>query len=596
MADREKAGHHAVSENAQPMSSERLLELYDRVADAPDAVEQLRKFVLDLAVRGKLVEQEEGDEPAFALLERIADEKQKLLKAKTIRKPKAVGPLNSDEIPYAIPNGWEWVQIAQIGVISPRNEADDDMPASFVPMPKIAAELGVPHNHEVRRWGEIKKGYTHFAEGDVGLAKITPCFENGKSTVFRNLTGGIGAGTTELHIVRPIFVNADFVLVFLKSPQFIETGIPRMTGTAGQKRVPTDYFIGSPFPLPPLAEQNRIVAKVNDLMALLDRLETTRTKRETTRDRLTTASLGRLTAPDIIEKELPTHARFALDNLHELTTRPDQIDGLRQTILNLAVRGLLVEQDPNDEPASELLRRIAEAKVAAKYDTRDRRIKQAPIPKPESLPIDLPAGWSVQSFENLFLFIDYRGKTPPKTSEGVPLITAKNVRMGCLNREPREFVSQNTFENWMTRGLPQPGDLFFTTEAPLANICLNNITEPFALAQRVICFQPYGEINTRYLMFAIMSDVMQDLISEYSTGLTAKGIKAAKLKPLALPIPPLAEQHRIVAKVDALMALCTQLTAGLVQADTSRARLFDKLLNEALPSDVPSKEAPQCPS
>ncbi len=90
-----------------------------------DAVERLRKFVLDLAVRGKLVEQDEGDEPAFVILERIADEKQKLLKAKTIRKPKAVGPLDADEIPYAIPNGWEWVQIAQIGVISPRNEADD---------------------------------------------------------------------------------------------------------------------------------------------------------------------------------------------------------------------------------------------------------------------------------------------------------------------------------------------------------------------------------------------------------------------------------------------------------------------------------------
>jgi type I restriction enzyme, S subunit len=95
---------------------------------------------------------------------------------------------------------------------------------------------------------------------------------------------------------------------------------------------------------------------------------------------------------------------------------------------------------------------------------------------------------------------------PPKTKEGIPLITAKNVRMGYLNREPREYISKPTFKTWMMRGFPEIGDLFFTTEAPLANICVNNIKEPFALAQRVICFQPYGKIDTKFLMFAIMSD------------------------------------------------------------------------------------------
>ena len=116
----------------------------------------------------------------------------------------------------------------------------------------------------------------------------------------------------------------------------------------------------SPFPLPPLAEQHRIVAKVDELMALCDRLEEARKTREETRDKLTAASLARLTAPDTTPEDFPAHAAFALEALPALTTRPDQIKTLRQTILNLAVRGKLVEQDPADEPAVQLLKRIEE--------------------------------------------------------------------------------------------------------------------------------------------------------------------------------------------------------------------------------------------
>ncbi len=564
------------------MNAERLLAHYERIADAPDVIVRCRRFILDLAVRGKLVPQDPNEEPAPDLLKRIAAEKARLMKAGEIRNPKALPSLTANDTPFSLPPNWRWSQIAEIGVLSPRNDAADDASASFVPMPMIAAEYGVANQHEVRPWDEIKKGYTHFAEGDVALAKITPCFENGKSTVFRNLAGGMGSGTTELHVVRPLFVSPDYILIFFKCPHFIETGIPRMTGTAGQKRVPTEYFANSPFPLPPLAEQHRIVAKVDELMALCDRLEAARTEREATRDRLAAASLARLNAPDPDRAAFQEHARFALNHLPRLTTRSEQIKHLRQTILNLAVRGKLVPQDPKDEPASELLKRIAAGKAKRKRTTGDTRIKFEPDPKPDELPLALPPGWAVQSFENLFLFIDYRGNTPPKTDEGIPLITAKNIRMGYLNREPREYISAKTFKMWMTRGFPQIGDIFFTTEAPLANVCLNDISEPFALAQRAICFQPYARIDTKFLMLALMSNVMQSLIDARATGMTAKGIKAANLKPLPIPFPPLAEQHRIVAKVDELMALCDRLEASLATGDDTRRRLLDALLAEAL--------------
>lgn len=326
------------------MNAELLLAHFDGISDAPDAVPRLRRFVLDLAVRGKLVEQDLNDEPVPALLNRIRREKIKLIERGNVRKQKPLVPLDSGEIPFSVPVSWQWSQLAEVGFINPRNSAEDGGQASFVQMSSISAEYGVANAHEVRPWGDIKSGFTHFAEGDVALAKITPCFENGKSTVFRNLEGGIGAGTTELHVVRPVFVAADYILIFLKSPYFIESGIPIMTGTAGQKRVSTEYFAYSPFPLPPEEEQHRIVAKVDELMALCDRLGP-HSANEIRRDQLAASTHHHLNNGADAEA-LRSHAQFFIGHLPRLTARPDQVKQLRQTVLNLAVRGKLVPPRP----------------------------------------------------------------------------------------------------------------------------------------------------------------------------------------------------------------------------------------------------------
>ena len=386
------------------MSIDFLFDDFDRLIQSPESVHRLRRFILDLAVRGKLVPQDPNDEPASELLKRIAAEKVRLVKAGEIRKQKAIPALTVKDTPFTLPANWKWSQIAEIGVLSPRNDATDDTLASFVPMPMIATDYGVASNHQVRRWGDIKKGYTHFAAGDIGLAKITPCFQNGKSTVFRNLTGGLGSGTTELHIVRPLLVNPNFIVLFLKCPYFIETGIPKMTGTAGQKRVPAEYFANSPFPLPPLDEQQRIVAKVDELMALCDRLEAARSEREATRDRLAAASLARLNAPDPDPAMFQHDVAFALNNLTPLTTRPDQIKALRQTILNLAVRGKLVPQDPNDEPASELLKRITAERNDLVARKAMRREKSLPAISSDEPPFKVRSGWEWSTYRRCGAF------------------------------------------------------------------------------------------------------------------------------------------------------------------------------------------------
>lgn len=574
--------------NANTTSAEQqLLALYDRISDSPDSIPRLRRLVLDLAVRGKLVEQNPDDEPASELLERIAAEKARLLEAGKIRKkvaqePKMVAPA------YELPTSWRWVPLGSIAYYdagTKRESSSLDQSRWLLELEDVEKETGHLLNRLTVADRAPKSTKSEFQTGDILYGKLRPYLT--KVLV----ADEPGYSTTEIVSVRPfIDMCPEYFALSLRRPEFVEY-VTRLGQGTKMPRLRTEDAVVSPFPLPPFAEQHRIVAKVEELMALLGRLEATRTVAESNRDRLTAASLNRLTAPDATPESFPDHAHFALDALPDLTIRTDQIQSLRQTILNLAVRGKLVEQNPADEPAPELLKRIAEAKTETKRETRDARIKLAPNPEVDALPIVLPTSWSVQSFENLFLFIDYRGKTPPKTTCGVPLITAKNVRMGKLNREPREYIAEHTFQTWMTRGCPKFGDLFFTTEAPLANICLNDITENFALAQRVICLQPYGETNTRYMMFAIMSDVIQDLIIEYSTGLTAKGIKSAKLKPLPLPVPPIAEQHRIVAKVDELMALCDRLEAALTTANTAKQRLLEALLYEALAGDANNREA-----
>lgn len=337
--------------------------------------------------------------------------------------------------------------------------------------------------------GEIKKGYTHFAEGDVGLAKITPCFENGKSTVFRNLTGDFGSGTTELHILRPVLVDPDYVVLFMKSPQFIESGILRMTGTAGQKRVSSEYFTSSPFPLPPLAEQHRIVAKVDELMALCDRLEEARKTREESRDKLTAASLARLTALDTTPEDFPAHAAFALEALPALTTRADQIKTLRQTILNLAVRGRLVKQDPTDEPASNLLEKAKED--IAEYGQANG-VRPAKVDKIGDFPFDLPSGWAWTRLASIFRVVtDGDHQPPPRVDSGVAFLTIGNVSGGTLEFDGCRRVPQEYFDALPRYRTPSAGDLLYTVVgATFGRPVVVDDHEPFCVQRHIAILKP----------------------------------------------------------------------------------------------------------
>ena len=243
--------------------------------------ESLKKSILQEAVQGKLVPQDPNDEPASVLLERIRAEKQALIKAGKIKKDKNESIIfrrdNShyekrgseevcidDEIPFEIPDTWEWCRIGSLLQVNPRNNLSDDTDAGFVPMVLIKDGFNNEHSFEERKWGKIKSGFTHFANNDVIVAKITPCFQNRKSAVIANLPNGIGAGTTELHVLRDVTSQLcmQYILLLFKTNEFIKNGVKNFSGTAGQQRIGKDFISNYLIPLPPVKEQERIVNSV----------------------------------------------------------------------------------------------------------------------------------------------------------------------------------------------------------------------------------------------------------------------------------------------------------------------------------------------
>ena len=250
--------------------------------------DKLKKSVLQEAIKGKLVPQLAEEGTAQDLLEQIKLEKQKLVKEGKLKKSvlndsvifrgddnkyyEKIGKRCVDiteEIPFSIPANWKWVRIRDVFQLNPKNEADDETLAAFIPMKKVSAGYKSDFTFDLVKWGNIKKGFTHFANGDVAFAKITPCFQNRKSAIFHGLPNGIGAGTTELKVLRPYgnTIGRWYLLYFLESPYFIDEAT--FKGTANQQRIIVGYLENKLFPLPPRKQQQRIVEKIEQLMQLL---------------------------------------------------------------------------------------------------------------------------------------------------------------------------------------------------------------------------------------------------------------------------------------------------------------------------------------
>ncbi|MFH4615507.1 restriction endonuclease subunit S [Vibrio diabolicus] len=558
-------------------------------------VKKLRELILELAVRGKLVPQDPNDEPASVLLERIAAEKAKLVKAKKIKKQKSLGQVSKDEELFDTPTGWAWTRISEIAEISPRNSTtDDDAEVSFVPMPLITTNYDGSHGSEKRIWKEIKKGYTHFQDGDIALAKITPCFENSKAAVFSGLEGGVGAGTTELHVARPLSdcINPLFVLLYLKAPIFLKVGETKMTGSAGQKRVPKDFFSENPLPFPPSNEQHRIVAKVDELMTLCDQLEQQTEASIEAHQVLLTTLLDTLTNSVDADELMQNWARIS-EHFDTLFTTEESIDQLKQTILQLAVMGKLVPQDPSDEPAAKLLKRVAEEKAQLVKEKKIKKQKALPPISEDEKPFELPNGWEwcrVGSISNL------KGGFAFKSKDFVTNSIYQVIRMGNIRpdnlrlSESPAYIPQQIAEEAKDYKLVS-GDILLTMTGTkgkrdyLYSLLINEkdiVSNQLFLNQRLCNIQPIF-VAPSFVNMVIKADIVLDAIFTKSTGTANQAnISMDAIKNWVLPVAPLAEQHRINDMVNELMDVCDHIKTRLVDLQATQLKLTDTIIEQAV--------------
>jgi type I restriction enzyme S subunit len=566
------------------MTPELLFSHFERVNDAPGAIPRLRRFILDLAVRGRLSEQDSKDEPASRLLQRIRAERAALTRGGRTRQ---IDSLEPTEIcgPYTIPETWEWVSIGET----------------------LNSHLGggTPAKSNSAYWGG---GILWASVKDVGKAKyiddtVDRITEAGLIDSSSNLippgnlivVTRMGLGKISINRV-PIAINqdlralslsrlvsVDYAYIFFKTHGFGGTGLT-------VKGIKVEELLNIPFPLPPYEEQNRIVAEVDSLMALLDQLDKVRMERESHRDRLAVTFLRRLSKPSGEARALRKSISSYIQNLPRITVCPGQIQKLRQTVFSLAVRGLLVAQEPSDEPASELIARIDNERSRllrqgypnASESRVQLRKQQAQI-LPENLE-SIPNGWQWATLMQCSaLIVDCHNKTAPYSNSGIMLVRTTNVREGRLNLNQVKFVSEDVYERWSARYRPAPGDLLITREAPMGEVCIIPEGMKVCLGQRMMLVNlvPYT-IDPKFMLLSLRDPRLMERVQDKPVGATVQHLRVGGVETLLVPVPPLAEQHRIVAKVEELMALCDRLEEQLTISQLERRRLLEAVLGEAI--------------
>ena len=477
--------------------------------------QELKNSILQLAIQGKLVEQRPEEGTAEELYRQIQQEKLKLIKEGKIKKEKPLPEIAEDEKPFDIPDSWKWVRLNDvINLLSGSDLTPDKYNSLEEGIPYITGASNLDDNKLIiNRWTLSPNNIAH--KGDLLLTcKGTVC----KTVILEE---------QEVHIARQLMSITPIVIDIQYLQFYIQSQVEGLKAKA-KSMIPgieRNNVLQLAFSLPPLAEQKRIVAKIEELLPLIDRYEK------------------------------------AWNRLEEFNKRfPDD---MQKSILQLAIQGKLVEQRPEEGTGEELYQQIQQEKQKLIKEGKIKKEKPLPEITEEEKPFDIPESWKWVRLNSIYNFIDYRGKTPTKKQHGIRLIGSANIRNGYLDFSKEDvYISEEEYLTRKSRGLTKNGDILFITEGgSMGYAAINTWVGECSCGQRVITLQAYSLdliANPLYLRF-IQSTFFQKEIRERKTGSAAQGIKGDTMKKVLIPLPPLAEQKRIVAKLEELLQLCEKL-------------------------------------
>lgn len=544
-----------------------LVQHFELMATAPGGVAKLRELILTLAVQGKLVPQDPRDKPASELLKQIRAERAFQIAEGKAKRGKPLAELTEEDQPFAIPRTWCWVRLGEVTNYGSPVKAGALAPDTWVldmeDIEKSSGRLLQKLRFCDRPALSDKNSFT---TGDVLYGKLRP-YLNKVMVADEN-----GVCTTEIIPFRCYGeYEPGYFRLALSSPYFLDYVNARSYGMK-MPRLGTDDARNAALPLPPLAEQARIVTRVEELMRLCDALEAKGQLEAAQHAQLVQTLLGALTASATPE-ELADNWKRVATHFDSLLDRPEAIDALEQTILQLAVRGLLVPQDPNDEPASELLKKIRAEKDRLIAEGKIKRERQlAPI-EAEDEPFELPGGWQWVRFGQIATIAS--NLVPPAQHQRKLQVAPDCIEKGTGRLLQKRTVAQA--EIISPNHLFKPGQILYSKIRPSLSKAVLVDFEGLCSADM---YPIESMLDSDYLLMYILSQPFLDQVKVAENRVKMPKLNQEALVLFAVALPPLAEQSRIVARVESLRRLCADLRQRLAASQTTQAHLAEALVDE----------------
>ena len=457
-----------------------------------------------------------------------------------------------------LPNSWYAAPVRELVEMDPKNDCPDDFDVGFVPLARLGNHYGSHHTFETRKWVNIKSGYTHFADGDVMLARITPSFENGKAGIARGLPNGLGAGSTEYIVCRPIAggLLSKYLLAFFKTPLFLEEGAREMTGAVGHQRVPKRYVLDSLIPLAPINEQRRITEKLDLVMTHLDGCN---------------KSLDRV--PSLLKQFRQSVLAAAISGNLTRDWRETSKVAIRSNDLLETMRAC----------HRDFANKLREGSKSTKPDHTRRRRYRVPEAVDLSLLGTLPETWVWGSGGELVEVgheIVYGIVQPgPKLKKGIPYIRGTDIHdgeilAGQLLRTSPEIASR--YSHSTVRG----GDVLLgIIRATKVAIVPNSLTGANSTRSTAL-FRPSTVIRAKFLAIALEAPATQAWLHERYRGIDMPGLNLADVRRVPIPLPPLEEQDEIVRRVKCLFCSERRAFQAYSQVRMCLDRLAPSLFNK----------------